>query len=372
LKRGRDRLAAAFCFLNGHDVYNVAVKLAENAMRRALQTMALLAATASPLAARADAISDFYAGKTLNIVVGSDAGGTYDYYGRTIARHIGKHLPGKPSAIVQNLAGAGSYLAFRRVFNVAPQDGTVLGSIGAALPYQSLIDPGAPPFEADKVKWLPSISSYNMVMLVRADVPVRSWEDLRTRPVVQASIAPGQANSLIIAAVNDALGAKIKGIAGHKSLNEAMLALERGEIEGYPAMPVDVLKRNHARDMEAGKFRLLLQFGAAPLPEYPDVPWAPGLASDPASRMVLDLTTGFLRTGYVYMMGPDVPRERVAAMRKALMETFADPEFLEDAKRQTLTIAPVPAERVTQLFAEAYATPPEIVARLRKLFAQGQ
>ena len=285
-------------------------------MSRALSVLFLLAAVGSAAPARADAISDFYAGKTINVVVGSDAGGTYDFYGRTIARHIGKHLPGRPNAVVQNLAGAGSYLAFRRVFSIAPQDGTVIGSIGAALPYQSLIDPGAPPFEADKVNWLPSISSYNMVMLVRSDVPVRSWEDLRTRPVVQASIAPGQANSLIIAAVNDALGAKIKGIAGHKSLNEAMLALERGEIEGYPAMPVDVLRRNHVKDMEAGKFRLLLQFGAAPLPEYPNVPWAPGLAGDAASRMVLDLTTGFLRTGYVYMMGPDVPKERVAAMRE--------------------------------------------------------
>lgn len=341
-------------------------------MRPAFRVLAICAALAAPAVGAADPIADFYAGKTLNIVVGSDAGGTYDFYGRTIARHIGKHLPGKPQAIVQNLAGAGSYLAYRRVFSIAPQDGTVLGSIGAALPYQPLIDPAAPSFEADKVNWLPSISSYNMVMLVRSDVPVRTWEDLRTRPVVQASIAPGQANSLIIAAVNDALGAKIKGIAGHKSLNEAMLALERGEIEGYPAMPVDVLKRNHVRDMEAGRFRLLLQFGAAPLPEYPDTPWAPGLAGDAASRMVLDLTTGFLRTGYVYMMGPDVPKERVAAISKALTDMFADPEFLEDARRQTLTISPVPAARVTELFRQAYATPPEVVARIRKLFQQGQ
>ena len=335
-------------------------------------TIAALLCGLAVVPAQADPIADFYAGKTITIVIGSEAGGTYDFYGRTIARHIGKHIPGEPKAIAQNVAGAGSYLAARRVTSIAPQDGTVIGSLGSALPYQPLIDPNSPPLEVDKINWLPSISSYNMVMLVRSDVPVYNVEDLRKRPVVEATIAPGQANSLIVAAVNDALGTKIKGISGHKSLNDSMLALQRGEIEGYPAMPVDALKRSFSQELAEKKIRLLLQFGAEPLAEFPDVPWAPGLAPDAESRMVLDLTTGFLRTGYVYMMGPDVPKERVEAMRKAMMDTFRDPEFLADAQKQTLTVAPVAADRVTQLFAQAYATPPHVVQRIRRLFQQAQ
>ncbi len=320
----------------------------------------------------ADAIADFYTGRTITIVIGSDPGGTYDFYGRTIARHLGRHVPGDPKVIVQNVSGAGSYLAARRVVSIAPQDGTVIGSLGSALPYQPLIDPNSPPLDVNSINWLPSVSSYNMVMLVRSDVPVKSVDDLRKRPVLQATIAPGQANSLIVAATNDALGTKIKGIAGHKSLNDAMLALQRGEIEGYPAMPVDALKRLYWKDYTEGRLRLLLQFGAEPLAEFPDVPWAPGLAADPESRMVLDLTTGFLKTGYNYMMGPDVPKERVEAMRKALLDTFKDPEFVADAQRQTLTIAPVAAERVAESFRQAYATPPQVVQRIRRLFQQAQ
>jgi hypothetical protein len=104
------------------------------------------------------------------------------------------------------------------------------------------------------------------------------------------------------------------------------------------------------------------------VPEFKDIPWAPGLAPDPKSRMVLDLTTGFLRTGYVYMMGPDVPKDRVEMMREAMNATYKDPDFLADAEKQILTVAPVPATKVTELFAEAYATPPDVVDRIRRLF----
>ncbi len=323
-------------------------------------------------AAAADPIADFYAGKTVTIVIGSEVGGTYDFYGRTIARHLGRHLPGEPKVIAQNVAGAGSYLAARRVVSLTAQDGTSVGSLGSALPYQPLLDPNSPPLDVTRINWLPSIASYNMFMLVRSDTPVKNWRDLRERVTVQATIAPGQANSLIVAAVNDALGARIKGIAGHKSLNDAMLALERGEIDGYPAMPVDAMKRLYGKEYEAGRLRLLLQFGAAPLPEFPDVPWALDQASAPEDRMLLDLTTAFLKSGYVYMMGPDVPPARVEAMRKAFMETYADPEFIADARRQTLTVAPIEAEAVTKIFAAAYAVPAGVVARVRRLYQQAQ
>ncbi len=320
--------------------------------------------------AAADPVTEFYSGRTVTIVIGSEPGGTYDLYGRTIARHLGRHIPGEPKVIVQNLSGAGSYLAARRVYSIAPQDGATIGALGAALPYQPLMDPNAPPLDVARINWLPSVSAYHMFMLVRGDAPVHSVQDLRTYETVQATIAPGQANSLIVAVVNETLGAKIKGINGHKSMNDAMLALQRGEINGYPSMPAEALQRMYARQLNEGQIRLLLQFGPAPLPEYPDVPWAIALATNAEDRMLLELATGFLKTGYVYMMGPDVPKERVAAMRQAFMAALGDPALLADAKKQTLNIAPIEGEKIAEMLAQAYALPPSVIARMRGLFAR--
>ena len=319
-------------------------------------------------AARADAISDFYNGSTVTIVVGSSPGGTYDLYGRTIARHLGKHIPGLPTVIVQNLPGAGSYRAAQRVYSVAAQDGLTIGSLGAALPYQPIYDPKAPPLDVKRINWLGSISPFHMFMLVRSDVPVHSVKDLATHETIQATIAPGQANSLIVAVVNEVFGARIKGIAGHKSMNDSMLALQRGEVNGYPSMPAEALKRRYLKSLQDGDFRLILQFGPAPLPDYMNVPWALGLAQSEDDRLLIELATGFLNTGYVYMMGPGVPKERVIAMRKAIMSALHDPELIADAKKQTLNIAPLDGDKVAALLMRAYSMPPSVVKRMKRVF----
>ena len=324
----------------------------------------LLAATP----AAADPIAEFYSGRTVNIVIGSEPGGTYDLYGRTLARHLGKYLPGKPNVIAQNLSGAGSYLTARRVYSIAAQDGLTLGGLGAALPYQQLYDPAAPPFDVAKVNWVGSTSAYHMFMLVRGDSPVRSVADLRAHETVQATIAPGQANSLIVAVVREALGGRIKGIHGHKSMNDALLALQRGEINGYPSIPEESLRRAYSKQVADGDFRLILQFGPEPLKAYPDVPWALALAANEDDRNLIELATGCLKTGYVYMMGPDVPKDRVAAMRKAFMETLRDPELLAEAKKQTLNIAPIEGEAVAQMLAQVYGLPPRVIERMRRIF----
>ena len=313
--------------------------------------------------------AEFYKGRTITIVVGSTPGGTYDLYGRTLARHLGKHVPGEPTVIVQNLAGAGSYLAAQRVSSIAPQDGLTVGSIGAAQPYQPIYDPKAPPLDVKRINWLGSIAPYHMFMLVRSDVPVRSVTDLKEHETIQATIAPGQANSLIVAVVNEVFGAKIKGIAGHKSMNDAMLALQRGEVNGYPSMPAEALQRTYLKPLQDGEFRLLLQFGPHQLPEYKEVPWAPALAQTDEDKLLIELATGFLNTGYVYMMGPDVPPERVAVMRKAMMGALADPTLRAEAKQQTLTIAPIDGEKVTELLARAYSMPPTVISRMKQVFA---
>jgi tripartite-type tricarboxylate transporter receptor subunit TctC len=318
--------------------------------------------------ASADPLADFYAGKTMTIIVGSEPGGTYDLYGRTLARHLGKYMPGKPTVIVQNMTGAGSFLAARRVVSVAAQDGLTLGALGAALPYQQLYDPASPPLDIARINWIGSTTAYHMFMLVRGDSPVRTVADLRIHETVQSTIAPGQSNSLIVAVVREALGARIKGINGHKSMNDAMFALQRGEINGYPSAPEEALRRIYGKQLADGDIRLVLQFGPEPLKAYPDVPWAQALAANEDDRNLIDLATGFLKTGYVYMTGPDVPRDRVAAIRKAFMQALADPELLAEARQQTLNIAPIDGDTIAQLLSKAYDMPPPVIARMRRIF----
>lgn len=318
--------------------------------------------------ARADPIADFYSGRTITIAIGSDPGGTYDLYARLIARYLGNYIAGAPKVIVQNMPGAGGYTAALHVYSVAPQDGTVIAAIGSALPFQPLVDPNSPKLDVLHINWLPSVSAYNILMVIRADVPVYSIDDLRTHPTVMATIAPGQLNSLIVAATNATLGTKIKGVNGHIGMADAMLALQRGEVDGYPSMPVDAMKRVYSKMLADGKLRVLLQFGPAPSPDYPNVPYAVNLTTNPADRSLLDLAQGPLKVGYAYMLGPGVPPDRIAALRAAFAATFKDPGFLADAQRQILNIAPVDGEAIRALLAQAYQTPPDVVARMRELY----
>jgi len=320
---------------------------------------------------RADPIADFYANRLVTIVVGADTGGTYDLYARTIARHLGKYIPGSPKVIVETTPGAGGYNAAMRVLGVAPQDGTVIGALGSsALPYQPLLDPNAPKFEPLRINWLGSVAGYNVMMLVRSDVPVYSVDDLRKRETVMATIAAGQLNSVIVAAVNAALGTKIKGIRGHIGMPPAMLAVENGEVEGYPTAPIDALKRRHAKQIADGKLRLLLQFGPAPSKEFGDVPYALDLAATPADRSMLDVAQGPLGVGYAYMLGPGVPQDRAAVLRSAFEATLRDAEFLAEANKQVLSVAPISGQDIHARLVKAYDTPPAVLAPIRAAFGK--
>ena len=340
-----------------------------------LTKWAALGATAVSLMgpALADPISDFYRGKTVTVFAGTTAGGTYDLYARTIARHLGAHLPGAPTVIVQNMPGAASLLAAGHVYNVAPQDGTALAGLASTLPLQPLIDPAAAQkIDPVKINWLPSPSDYGVVMLVRGDFAARNVADMKTRETTMGTISPGMLPAVLAATTNAVLGSRIKSINGHPDIASALLALDRGEIDGYPTVPYDLIKRTYAKKVEEGKYRVVLQFAAVKSPDFPDAPLATDLVTSPEDRQLLDLVLGPLKTGYTFMMGPRVPKERALAMRRAFMDTFADPKFLADAERATLNIAPISGERIEEMIREAYASPAPVIARLRAIYLQGR
>jgi tripartite-type tricarboxylate transporter receptor subunit TctC len=247
----------------------------------------------------------------------------------------------------------------------------MVGALGSsALPFQPLLDPNAPKFDALHINWLGSVAGYNVLMLVRSDVPVHSVDDLRRRETVMATIAAGQFNSVVVAAANAALGTKIKGIRGHSGMNPAMLALERGEVEGYPTAPVDALKRRYSKQIADGTFRLLLQFGPAPSKDFPDVPYAPDLTKTVADRSLLEVAQGPLGLGYAYMLRQGVPQDRAAALRAAFLATLRDPEFLAEASKQILTVAPISGEDIRARLAKAYQTPRAILEPIRAAYGK--
>ncbi len=321
----------------------------------------------------ADPVADFYRGKTVTVFIGNTAGGTYDLYARTIARHLGSHIPGAPTVIVQNMPGAASLVAAGHVYNVAPQDGTALAGLASTLPFQPLIDPvAAQKLDPVKVNWLPSPSSYGVVMLVRGDFAAKTVADMKDRETAMATISPGMLPAVLAATANATLGTKIKAINGHPDLASSLLAVDRGEIDGYPTVPYDAIKRVYAKKFEEGKYRVMIQFGAEKSPDFPDAPLITDLVSNPEDKMLWDLVMGSLKAGYSFMMGPNVPKERALAMRKAFMDVFADPKFLADAEKATLNIAPVSGEKMEAMVKEAYSMPEPVIARLRAIYMQGR
>ena len=340
---------------------------------KCLVALAAFIALGSAIPALAQSsVADFYRGKTITVVIGNPAGGSYDLYARLIARYLGAHMPGAPAVIVQNMPGAASLVAAGHVYNVAPQDGTVIAGLASTLAFQPLIDPeAARKIDPTRINWLPAPAAEGVVMLVRSDAPIKSVADLRTRETLMATISPGMLPAVLAAVSNATLGTRIKAINGHPNLAASMMALERGEVDGYPSIPYDAIKRGYAKQMAEGRYRVLLQFAARKSDEYPDAPLITELVKNEADRQLLEIALGPLKGGYAFMAGPKVAPERVAALRAAFMETFADPKFLEDAARQTLTIAPQTGEAMEALVKEIYAMPPAVIERMRAIYRNG-
>ena len=318
--------------------------------------------------AAADQVADFYKARAITLMVGYPPGGAYDLYARTIGRHIGRFIPGAPFINVQNMPGAGSLAAANHVANLAARDGTIIGVTGAALPFAPMLEPGAARFDATKVNWLPSPASFTALMVVSKAAPVESFSDLQQTEVLMGTLNPGSTPSFYAAIINDVLKTRMKLVYGYDSMSQAMLALQRGEVQGYPTAPVDSIKRAYAHLAASGQIKFLLQIGGKASADYPHTPFILDFAKTPEERKLIDVSLGSLKIGYPYFMAEKVPAERVAAIRRAMMDCFADPAFLAEARSQTLDVNPIPADEVESIVKNAYAAPMPIIDRLRTIY----
>jgi tripartite-type tricarboxylate transporter receptor subunit TctC len=328
---------------------------------------ALLGATAT-----ADPIEDFYKGKSLRMIVGSPPGATYDIWARLVARHLGKHIPGNPALVVQNMQGAGGTTATNYAYNVASQDGTVVTLVGNTIPFEPMLGVPQTKFDALKLNWLGSPGQDTAVTMVWHTVPVASIADARTHKVKFAATSLNGTAAFYVRIFNDVFKTRFTLVFGYPGLTEAVLAMERGEVDGHPSPYWSYLKSAKPDWIKEKKIKFLLQFGRVRNPELPDVPFAHDLATNDADRAVLDAAVAPLAMGLPFFLGPDVPAERVAAMRRAFSDTFKDQEFLAEAKKQNLDIAPITAEEAQKTVVDTYNMSKPVVDRLRRLYEAGE
>jgi tripartite-type tricarboxylate transporter receptor subunit TctC len=335
--------------------------------RRAALALAAAAWFAAP---QAFAQSDpgFYKGKTVTLVVSSSAGGGYDIMGRTIAKYLGRHIPGNPRVVVSNMPGAGGIVAMNYFYRSAPKDGTFLGAMQNNTPFEPLLGTKEAQYDPTKFNWLGSPSAEVGLIAVWRTAPVNSIADLKKREITVGSSGANSTPSFYARLINETLGTKMKIVVGYPGQNEVYFAMERGEVDGFPSLFYNTLNATRPNWRSEKNIKLILQYGLEKEPAIPDVPSALDLAANAEDRQLLQAGLAEVTLGRPYLMPPSVPPERVAIMRKALADTFKDPAFVADSKRMSLGVnTPKSGEQIQQLIADTYRTPPKTIDRLRKL-----
>lgn len=338
-------------------------------MRFRKLTIALAACSAVALAtaARADGVADFYKGKTVELYIGYSVGGGYDTYARLIARHIGKHIPGNPTIVPKNMPGAGSLKLANWLHSAAPQDGTVLATIARAAPFDPLFGNDAAQFKANEFNYIGSANNEVSVCVAVAESGIKTVEDLQTKELIVGGTGDTADTVQFPKIINAVLGTKMKIINGYPGGNDVVLAMERGEVQGRCGWSWSSVKSKKMDLVTDGKINIIMQLSTDKHPELPDIPLVMDLAKSDDDRRLLNLIFARQELGRPYVAPPNVPAERVEALRTAFMATMKDPEFLKEAASADLELAPVSGAKVQKLVLEAYDSNPAIVERINEI-----
>jgi tripartite-type tricarboxylate transporter receptor subunit TctC len=325
---------------------------------------------AAPGFAGEDAVANFYRGKQIRFIVGSSPGGTYDLLARAVARHMAAYIPGNPFIIVQNQPTAGGLVMTNQLYALGPKDGTAIGVPLNGAPAAPLLQPAAAHFDAAKLNWLGSSNREPYVAYVWHTAPVQSLAELLTKPLVVGATTPGTTMNDFPQLTNAILGTKFKIVRGYESTPQMNQAMERGETEGVAALGWNALLAQGSQWLADKKLKVIAQFGLERSRELPDVPLMIDLAKSERDRRALAMLFGRTEYGRPYFLPPDVPAERVAALRRAFDATMKDDGFRGDVAKLGFAPNPMDGEQVQALVGELANTPAEIVARVRAVLEQ--
>ncbi|MEQ8694409.1 MAG: tripartite tricarboxylate transporter substrate-binding protein [Gammaproteobacteria bacterium] len=329
-----------------------------------LKPLAVAAAVALPGTAFAESVEEFYSGNTLNLYIGYSVGGGYDTYARLIASHMGKHIPGNPTIVPTNMPGAGSLRLSNWLYEAAPRDGSAIGTIARAAPFEPLLENEAAKFTASEFNFIGNANSEYSLCAARVDAGIENIEDLRSEELLVGGTGAASDPTKQAKVANVALGTKMQVIDGYPGGNDITLAMERGETMGRCGWSWSTIKATKWDLIENGEVKLLLQFATKQHPDLTDVPLVTELADSEDKKAMLNFIIAPQEMGRPYVAPPEVPQDRLEALRAAFTATMEDPEFLAAAEAAGLSITPSTGEELQAIVESVYATDPAVIQQV--------
>lgn len=332
---------------------------------RAVSLVALAAGALSAPPARADSVADFYKGKQMTLIISTGVGGGVDLMGRLIVRHWSKYLPGGPQTVPKNMPGGGHMRATNFLYNQAPKDGITVGTIIPSIVMHQMLGGKGVQYDAAKFNWIGSSSASNSMLYVWHTTGARTLQDAMQKQLVIGGTGAGAYTVIYPVLMNNIIGTKFQVIAGYQASDDVDLAMVRGEVDGRAGATFNTLMQGNADWAHDKKVNILVQIGPEKDPRFQDVPLLTEFAKTQEQREVLQLFCDEIALGRPLLAPPGVPAERVAALRSAFAATMKDPDFLADAEKLRLDVAPTSGERLQKLVEGMIRTDEAVLARTK-------
>jgi len=332
-----------------------------------LLVAALLLAAAAGGNCFAQTPEQFYKGKNFDVVIGYPPAGSNDTFARMLARHIGKHIPGNPTVIPRNVPGAGSFQAINQMYSVFPKDGSVIAIGAPTATLDEKLGTQGVRFKTAEFNWIGRIDSLVNIVFTWKTSPVKTFDDALKTEAKLSGTGVGSTVSIYPTVTNNVLGTKFKLIMGYKGSNDAQLAVERGEVEGHSTSWTAV-KVAHPTWLPEKQINILMQFALKRHPDLPNVPTVVELARTDEQRKILTAVMAATEIGTAFFTTPEVPADRVTALRRAFDATMKDPEFLAEAQKQNLQVGPMTGEELQKLVVQVSDIPPAILEKVRDAY----
>jgi tripartite-type tricarboxylate transporter receptor subunit TctC len=324
-------------------------------------------ALTAPLPAKAQSVEEFYRKNPVQLLIGFPVANAYDTYGRAVARHLGKHIPGNPTVVPVNRPGAGSLTVANALYNTAPKDGATIAHFNRSIALEPLMGNSAAKFDGRKFTWLGSVGSEVSLCVGWHTAAVKRWDDFFTTEFVAGAAGLGADTGVFPTVLKNVFGARIKIITGYPGGGEMSIAMERREIDGRCGWSWSGVKSSKPEWLAGKQINILVQLGLQKSPELPDVPLIIDQATTDEQRQILRLIFSRQEFAWPFAAPPDIPADRARALRDAFAATLKDPEFLADAKKIQIDVSPVSAAAVDRLIGELYASPEAILTKLRNV-----
>jgi tripartite-type tricarboxylate transporter receptor subunit TctC len=316
-------------------------------------------------------VEDFYKGRNVTLVIGYSVGGGYDAYARLLGRYFGKHIPGNPAIVPEQMTGAGSLRSANFIYSVAAKDGTVFGTFSRSMGISPLVDKAE--FDSRKFTWLGSVTDDNTICVTWNTSPIKTWDDFLTKPSKFGGEGAGSDPDIWTLLYKNVFGAKAQLVSGYPGTNDVVLAMERGEIDGLCGISWSTIKSRHPEWLTSHSVNIIVQAALKKEPEISSVPLATELTKTPEQLQIIKLLLVSQAMARPFAAPPNIPADRKAALIGAFDATMKDADFLAEAQKLNFDVRPVTAKTIDALLAEVYQTPKDVIARATKaISSEGQ